>query len=908
MTLATIQNVQAAFAAPPASYRMMPLLRVNDEIDAQQVRWQVQELKRQGFGGMFCCCERFGGGAPQPFVSEWWWRAVEVFARACAAEELAFWVYDDEDWPSGSIGGQLTADNPEHGWRYLHSERRWVHGPMNTNWDEDAVAVVAWPDDGAAYEPARAVDLTGRKAWEAPAGDWLLAIYTARQGPGIFLDGYGDLMSRDAMATFIDQVYRTHVERVEKMGGRVAGFFTDEPAMSLGMVELPGRSHWYPSLPYTPALAEAFERQWGDSLTLQLPMLGPDMKDVPGALRLRCQYWQTCCELYDQNYFEQISRFCDEHGVLFSGHLVVEEDFRYHLAQQGGNLPMHLRHMHVPGVDWIHPCDSHQHLPSTTFKYATSAAALMERKRIWCESFAASGWGASFQEMRRIVNWEHINGINMQVPISYKHSLRGQKRATFYNPGLSYQQPYWDFVRGFADYEARACVLAAAGQHVASVAIYYPAADIRAHCWEHDLLTQRSEIFNRLGDALRFGGYDYHILDDDGLDRTREPYAALLLPSLDVIERRVLERALAMAEAGGTVLFCGSLPRHSSDAGNDDPAVDGLIRSLLGDDPTPAVGQWRQVGQGRAAWVCDPQDVPRLLHLSLPRDVVVHRGRDIVAHRRRLGEDQLFLLLNALDAAQTVTLSLPVEGSVEQWCLQTGRVRRLRKGPSWPGWVQLRLSLAPHDMIAVWVRPDGSDVTLLPPAQPVREITIDGTWQFQLLPTMDRPHVRWNFSFPTDDQPWTAAAVTAPSDVSLGDWRNLGLTYYSGQAAYEKQIELGELPDQPRIVLSLGRVGMCAQVSVNGRDAGYCFFAPYELDITEHVLPGINHLRIVVANTLSNHYAQFDELRDQPLSAGGDRPERRASGLLGPVAIQLGTTATTQTQSMHKGAVYGPVA
>lgn len=38
--------------------------------------------------------------------------------------------------------------------------------------------------------------------------------------------------------------------------------------------------------------------------------------------------------------------------------------------------------------------------------------------------------------MRQIVNWEHVNGINMQIPISYKYSLR---EPAFLDLPLPYQ-------------------------------------------------------------------------------------------------------------------------------------------------------------------------------------------------------------------------------------------------------------------------------------------------------------------------------------------------------------------------------------------------------------------------------------------------------------------------------------
>ena len=132
-------------------------------------------------------------------------------------------------------------------------------------------------------------------------------------------------------------------------------------------------------------------------------------------------------------------RFCDEHGQIASGHLLYEENLMAHLALEGGDIPALYRRMHIPGIDWVYPFTTP--LPSHTPRCASSMAHLMGRPRTWCESFAAAGWGLTFQQACRFVNWEHVNGVNMQIPISYKYSLRGPKRTQFFNPGISYQQP-----------------------------------------------------------------------------------------------------------------------------------------------------------------------------------------------------------------------------------------------------------------------------------------------------------------------------------------------------------------------------------------------------------------------------------------------------------------------------------
>jgi len=89
------------------------------------------------------------------------------------------------------------------------------------------------------------------------------------------------------------------------------------------------------------------------------------------------------------------------------------------------------------------------------------------------------------------------------------------------------------------------------------------------------------------------------------------------------------------------------------------------------------------------------------------------------------------------------------------------------------------------------------------------------------------------------------------------------------------------------LILDLGAVAVSAEVKINGERAGIACLAPYAFDSTDRLHAGRNQLEIIVANTLSNYYSQFVQLDDKPLSEGGGRPERRLSGLIGPVILRV---------------------
>ena len=917
-----VEALKRQFTNPDVDYRIHFVTRMNDKVDPDELGWQIRSIKDQGCGGVFTYCERHGDAAPHKFLSDWWWQVVRWTAAACAKEGLEYWAYDEEDWPSGVAGGRILKEHPELGWKYLKSAERQFDGPATAAIDigeGTLVAAVAFQSDGPTVRKDSIVDLskqvTGRKlTWQVPQGRWTVAVYMAVmvKMPFPFRD-YTDLMDRRTTAAILDLDYRGHAEQIRRTpGAKLLGFFLDEPPMSMANYNGGSVFTWYPSMPYTPELPKAFHKFFGEELWKHLPLLYHD--GGPETVRFRCRYWETCRRLYSENYFGQIYRFCEERGLKSSGHLLTEEDFSTHLSLQGGNLPSHFRNLHIPGIDWIMPLEAP--LPAVVPKYATSVAHLLDRDRTWCESFAGGSWGLTFQQMRGVVNWLHVNGINMQIPISYQYSLREPKRTAFFNPAISYQQPYWDHFRSFADCEARLCLLTAGGGHVAQIALAYPSVDMQAHCWDAALLTARGQQYNALGDMIRAAGYDFDVLDDQAivddsqvalgcLVTPTEKFPLLIVPQIDAARRETIARCLDLVKSGGTVIFIGHAPLDSFEDGGDDPKLARLILDLLGSPCAPPLGNksrfWRSHGRGRAGFAPTIEDVIAMLREAATPDVTTPRDtKNFFAYHRRLDGGHLYLLFNRSDARRTVEITISVRGYAERWDPTSGRVEPLPASDTeiTPQGTQLKLAFAPQELIPIVLRPNEKTAALgepngvsgqrpsKPPAL-LKEIPVPGPFHFRIEETMKRPHVAWNFSQQQDGWKSTAKPIVVPEIIPAGDWCGHGLATFSGLGHYETQFTLEELPQGSQIVVDLGRVGVSAEVRINGTSAGVVTMEPYRVDVTRHVRSGVNRIEIVVANTLANYFSQFKEVAGNPYSFGGVKPGQCVSGLLGPVTIRV---------------------
>jgi hypothetical protein len=89
---------------------------------------------------------------------------------------------------------------------------------------------------------------------------------------------------------------------------------------------------------------------------------------------------------------------------------------------------------------------------------------------------------------------------------------------------------------------------------------------------------------------------------------------------------------------------------------------------------------------------------------------------------------------------------------------------------------------------------------------------------------------------------------------TLGSWRAQGMPFYAGGISYEKEWHIPEsAKKEESFYVRLGQFsGSMAEVLVNGTSAGYIAFFPFELEITDKLKQGTNHISVVVYGSLKN--------------------------------------------------------
>jgi hypothetical protein len=509
------------------------------------------------------------------------------------------------------------------------------------------------------------------------------------------------------------------------------------------------------------------------------------------------------------------------------------------------------------------------------------------------ETFAGAGYGISFEQMHRMVNWAYVLGVNMLVPITYKYSLRGADRATSYPPGISYQQPWWSELRGFSDYVSRLSYLLSQGRFQGEVAVLLPVPEVWANSQDREYLEDLTRQMHWMTDALLREGYDFDFVDDESLRGATfeggqiqirgNRYGVLILPPMRVASLETMRKVEEFHRVGGVVIGVDRVPSGSMERGDSDAEMTRVMGEMFGRPPRSGTQGARLVYLDETA-----ETVVEALRHYVQRPLVLEGGAEGVdIQHRRVGKSEVFFQVNTEGEERAFEAHFRAVGAAEIWDAETGQREAIPGVGEVGGETRMRLRLAPYEGYFVVFN---SGLPAAAPrrwwTRPVSQMELRGEWEFQLEPTMADPHIAWNFTPVPEGWKLKGGDYGKIHRLRAGNWVELGLPYYSGKGIYQKSFEFEGVEEGRRYLLDLGKVGVASQVWLNGKRVGSRLWRPYRFEITAYLRPGENQLRIEVANTLANYFSQFEQLKDAPLSAGGSQPWMLPSGLIGPVTIR----------------------
>jgi hypothetical protein len=675
-------------------------------------------------------------------------------------------------------------------------------------------------------------------------------------------DGYAlDPFDAEAFRRYWDGVVEPLLQDAKAAGNSLKYLHTDSWEVEV--------ANW------TPALRQEFEKRRGYDLIPWLPAVaGKIVNSREESNRFLHDLRRTFGDLAIDNHYQLFRDGARRHHLLMhpesGGPHAVPIDAQQCLGFN--DAPM----SEFWAWSWRHRVGD----PNRFFvKQPASAAHTYGHKLVLAEGFTTIGphWQETlWDNLKPSFDFACTEGLNLLVWHAFVCSpaemgLPGQQyfAGTHLNPNVT----WWQKSRPFFDYINRCQFMLQQGVFVADIAYYYG---------------NHVPNFARLraSDPARLGmGYDYDVITEEVILKDMSvasgnltlpsgmQYRALVLPNRTEISLPVLRKIEALVSNGACIL--GPKPLRASGLA-ERVSADSEVKAIaekLWDKPLP---KGRVIRDKTARELLEADKIPADFDYTLQDPVPP--GETLHYIHRRHEDTDIYFVANRTNQSLRATCKFRLQAlNAELWNPVTGERTTASISSTTDGCSGIQLDFNPCGSWFVVFRP-ASDRH--PPMEPTRDLI-----------EVDRQGIQgsWTVRFETK---WGGpASVEFPELTNWADHSDSGIKYYSGQAVYEKRIQVDKLEASGRYLLDLGNVRELAEVRVNGRSCGIAWSPPFRVDITGALKPGENTLQIEVVNFWPNRVIGDAGLpTEKRLTQTNIRKLTSSvalmpSGLLGPVTL-----------------------
>lgn len=631
-------------------FGIQPFWFWNGEMGDMEIVRQVQEMAQQGIRGFFIHPRQ---GLTVPYLSNEWFHKVGVAIEQAKKYALEVWLYDEYPYPSGVSGGQVILDHPELEAKTLKCKVLDVQGPKTLETDlpwGQVVLAQAYPTVDGQIRWEDSIDLStyigtgyrenifqmsgltsyNRKrfftgdpikklSWQIPQGNWHIYIFTQTTVENFkYFEKYVDPLNPKAIDYYIKTTHEKYREYFgHEFGNTIKGIFTDEISA-------------FPNdLPWSSTLPNLFEENNGYSLIDNLPALFERMGD--NSDRVRYDYWNTVTDAFISSYEIQIRNWCDDNNLLYVGEKPILRSKQ-------------LQYFHVPGIDAGHQkVGTKPDICSEDYranaKLASSAAHFYKKPGVLCECFHSIGWGMTLQDMKWIIDWLTVQGINWFVPHAFFYTTDSLKKHDA-PPSSFYQMPYWPHMGMLTEYVNEITDIMIKGKRKVNILLLDPVTSQWTAMGEKQYLRQRlKDDFSLLQRILMYNHLDFYIIDSDLLAQCKiidghiqiedERFEVLILPPLLNIEDAIFRKIKECVEGGGKIIATGCLPVEEIEALHN---LDSIFGHWFGVDAMDVYKKYLKgdslsddanVMGGNSFFVADMEKVPHIVEDLIKKDIIV---------------------------------------------------------------------------------------------------------------------------------------------------------------------------------------------------------------------------------------------------------------------------------------------
>lgn len=417
-----------------------------------------------------------------------------------------YWLYDEGGWPSGSACGQVSQADPVN-FRQMRLMKQ---------------------EDGT-VKPC----------------------HLGAPKPGF----YPNVLNRNATDKFIELTHEQYYKTVpEHFGSTVQYVFQDEACFST-------------PLAWCEELDDEFLKQKNyDIRNYYEQLINPPADDDPEDLiQARIDLADVRSKLFVKNFVKPIQDWCHKHNVISSGHFNGENIPTGNYSSGYGHILRAMRALDAPGIDviWrqLYPGVCTHHFP----KYASSVARQSGIQTALSESAAVYGDGFTPEELKWLIDFQAVRGINLFVISAFAMSLKDPFTYTSTRPSYDLNNPLWAYSDLWHKHIERICALLRQGKADSKTAVFH---DIRSIWTGSTEMENAAAWHDATAEKLLKQHCDFDFTDDDTIQAAPfdsldgKPalrigdmlYTTIVVPTVNRMEDATAEKLEQFANQGGVVI------------------------------------------------------------------------------------------------------------------------------------------------------------------------------------------------------------------------------------------------------------------------------------------------------------------------------------------------------------------
>jgi len=761
-----------------------------------------------------------------------------------------------------------------------------LHSDPRVNHFEEKAAFVPEPDVyqyatpavdvSSAIKKSDVIDLTSKMQpdgtfdWTPPEGNWvvlrigysLLGITNHPATPeatGLEVDKLDRRFVKDYFEKYLDSYKET--VGADEMGKRGIQYVINDSWEA-------GSQNW------TDNMLAQFKKLRGYDPIPWLPVLtGRIVESAQASDGFLWDFRKTIADLIANEHYGQLEETLHERGMKHygesheSGRALVADGME---VKKLNEVPMSAMWTQRPGVNNV------QYGYNADDRESASVAHIYGQNIAAAESMtaAAAPWAWSPATLKPTADQELLNGINRFVIHESAHQpLVGKAPGLTLGPFGQWfnRNDTWAEQAGpWVDYLARASYMLQQGRFGADLLYFYGEdSNLTAIFQDKSPNIPAGYAFDYINaDALI---HELNVANGQIVTKSGMQYKVLALdPYSKHMSLPVLQAISTLVKNGAVV--AGPKPTDDPSLADNQAEFEELSSQLFGDGSGV-----HKVGKGVVYAGENLTELFNAVHVQPDFDYVKNNtDSDMEFAHRKLKNGDIYFIDNRSNHDELIDATFKVAGmQPELWHAETGTTEPASFKIAGSG-TTVPLHLEAWGAVFVVFR------------KPTREISHVALDPIQRkVATFTGP---WNISF----QPGRGAPASITLD-ELVDWSqnlDLGVKYFSGIGTYKKTVQA---PPQwfkkgARLWLDLGDVKNLAEVSINGKELGQTWHAPYRVDVTSTLKPGTNEITIKVVNSWVNRMIGDEQPGATKITFADVKPYKAnspllPSGLLGPVTL-----------------------